>query len=172
MIARCAKIGAGILTVSLLAGCGFTPLYASHDSTDSVGSSLSSVNIALIPDRVGQELRQDLQQIMAADGSDGVTHYDLYVTVSMSESDIAINQQTASTRARDTGAASWVLRKEGEKHTEVAHGGAHALDGYDIINQQFFAADMSREAAYRRIDKALAEQIVQQLAVYFRQHPG
>ena len=156
-----------VMVAGLLQGCGFSPLYGSGTGSAVGAGELGSINVALIPDRAGQELRQDLQEALESGASAAGAQYDLYVTVSIAESDVAINQQTASTRARDTGTASWVLRTEGEKHAEIASGVAHALDGYDIINQQFFAADMSREAAIRRIDQTLAGQITQQLAVYF-----
>ncbi len=156
----------------MVQGCGFAPLYGTGSGAAPAADELAAINVALIPDRAGQELRQDLQDNLYRGNSSAPDRYDLYVTVSISESDIAINQQTASTRARDIGSASWTLRTEGEKHTAIASGVAHALDGYDIINQQFFAADMSREAAVKRIDRALADQITQQLAVYFdKQRP-
>ena len=42
------------------------------------------------------------------------------------------------------------------------------LDGYNIANQQFFAADLDKEAAIRRIAASLADQIVVQVAAYFQ----
>jgi hypothetical protein len=46
-------------------------------------------------------------------------------------------------------------------------------DGYNVIDQQYFALDMEQEATYRRVMEALADQITQQLAIYFdRQAAG
>jgi LPS-assembly lipoprotein len=165
--------GALVLSVllPLLAGCGFTPLYGTENGSAGPGAALGEVTVALIPDRNGQMLRQDLQERLERSGGGLSSHYDLSVALSIYGGDIAIDQFSASTRSRQTGNASWTLRAQDAAHTVLASGSAHALDGYDIVNQQFFAADMSREQAAGRIDESLADQIVQQLAVYFRQHP-
>lgn len=162
---------AALLAAFLLQGCGFSPLYAQDSQNQGPVAAMAAINVALIPDRVGQELREALQQQLGRGGQAISARYDLYVSLSMGESDIGINQFTASTRFRQTGAATWTLKAEDASHTTLASGHASALDGFDVINQQFFAVDLSREAAHRRIDQALADQITQQLATYFRKHP-
>ena len=168
---RSAGCGALMALLPLLAGCGFTPLYGSDNGAPGPGAALGEVSVALIPDRNGQMLRQDLQTRLERSGGGLSDRYDLYVSLSIFGGDIAIDQLSASTRSRQTGNASWTLKAQDAGHTTLASGSAHSVDGYDIVNQQFFAADMSREQAAGRIDEAIADQIVQQLAVYFRQHP-
>jgi LPS-assembly lipoprotein len=160
--------GAAALVLSGLAGCGFTPLYSQQGGQE---TALGQINVALIGDRNGQLLRQDLQDLLDRSGGGVSSRYDLYVGLGFAVSQLGTDPQSASTRERDLGSASWTLKAEDAGHTTLTSGTAHALDGFDIINQQFFAADMSREASLARIDDALAQQIVQQLAVYFRQHP-
>jgi LPS-assembly lipoprotein len=157
-----------------LGGCGFQPLYGQGGGNSDAGGQLALINVALIPDRVGQQLREALQERLEAAGEGVSSRYDLYVAVSMGPSAIGIDQQTASTRTRVVGSATWTLKAEDAAHTVITSGSAHALDGFDVINQQFFAADMSQDAAFTRIDQTLADQITQQLAVYFRTHaaPG
>jgi LPS-assembly lipoprotein len=161
-------IAAVLLGGAALGGCGFEPLYGGNGGQ---AQALGQISVALIPDRNGQMLRQDLQDRLERDGGGVSSRYDLYVSLAIYGNDIAIDQQSASTRSRQTGAANWTLKAQNAGHTVLSSGSAHALDGFDIVNQQFFAADMSREAAAQRIDEALADQITQQLAVYFRQHP-
>jgi LPS-assembly lipoprotein len=43
------------------------------------------------------------------------------------------------------------------------------VDGYNLINAQYFASDLENEVVQRRLANALADQITMQLAVYFRQ---
>jgi LPS-assembly lipoprotein len=160
---------AGVLLLpAVLGGCGFAPLYSDAAGQE---TALGQVNVALIPDRNGQLLRQALQDRLDRTGGGVSSRYDLYVGLGFNVNELATDQQSASTRERDIGTAAWTLKAEDAGHTTLSTGTAHALDGFDIINQQFFAADMSREAALQRIDESLADQIVQQLAVYFRQHP-
>ena len=57
---RRAVFGA-MLLAPVLAGCGFQPLYGSGFSGgEGVAGKLRSVDIALIPGRVGQEVRNEL----------------------------------------------------------------------------------------------------------------
>jgi hypothetical protein len=63
-----------------------------------------------------------------------------------------------------------VLKKAGFLGATVASGSARALDGANDINSQFFYLDLSTEAINRRMGDALADQIVQQIAAYFRTH--
>jgi LPS-assembly lipoprotein len=162
-------VAATLLATMAVGGCGFTPLYGDHGGQ---AAALGQISVALIPDRNGQMLRQDLQDRLERNGGGVSSRYDLYVFLAIYGNDIAIDPQSASTRSRQIGAASWTLKAQDVAHTVLSSGNAHSLDGFDVINQQFFAVDMSREAAARRIDDALADQITQQLAVYFRQHPA
>jgi hypothetical protein len=41
--------------LGLLAGCGFQPIYGSHDDLGPVSEQLNQVAIERIPDRAGQE---------------------------------------------------------------------------------------------------------------------
>jgi LPS-assembly lipoprotein len=54
---------AGALAAALLAGCGFTPLYA----TPGVGPGLSSIEVAAPKGRVGYLLREELDDALARD---------------------------------------------------------------------------------------------------------
>ena len=47
------------------------------------------------------------------------------------------------------------------------------MDGYNVFVNQYFAADLESEAVIRRLADAVAEDITQQLAVWFdRQKPA
>jgi LPS-assembly lipoprotein len=54
----------------------------------------------------------------------------------------------------------------------LTSGTARAVDGYNVIDQQYFASDLESEAVQRRMVEAIAEQITLQVAMYFRQHQG
>ena len=47
-------------------------------------------------------------------------------------------------------------------------GTSRILDGYNINNQEYFAADLEAEAAVKRIAESLADQVVIQVATYLR----
>ncbi len=52
----------------------------------------------------------------------------------------------------------------------LTSGSARAVDGYDVINQQFFAGDLENEQVVRRLAEAVADQVMLQLADYFDAH--
>jgi hypothetical protein len=49
------------------------------------------------------------------------------------------------------------------------------VDAVNLLDQQYFAVDLENEAIQRRLANALAQQVVNQLAIFFRyraQTPG
>jgi LPS-assembly lipoprotein len=155
--------------VGATAGCGFHPLYAPGGNAGD--AQLQSVYVEIIANRPGQLLRQALQQRL--EGTDGTVQKRFVLTVSYLEAGAGLGIQTSSviTRTRDTGKAVWVLQEADPPGAKLTYGTVRSLDGYDILNNQFFYSDLAEEAVQRRLADAVADQIVQSLAVYFRAHP-
>ena len=65
------------------------------------------------------------------------------------------------------GTAAWTLRDLLADQALVANGTARSVDGYNVLNQQFFALELENEAATRRVTAALADQVTVQLASFF-----
>ena len=148
-----------------LGGCGFRPVYG-RASAGGVQSSLAAIEVPLLPDRAGQLLRQALQQRF--DRGEGVLkRYVLTVSYGVAADSISIQQDSTATRVREYGTATWFLKAADPAQTLVASGTARALDGVNVIDQQYFEADLASEAASRRIAEAIADQITLQLATYF-----
>lgn len=127
-----------------------------------------TIGVDLIPDRPGQLLRQDLQERFGSDASNAPPRYKLSVGYSISGEGIGIRPDTAPTYVRLNATANWALVTADGKQTQVTKGTAHALDGYDVLDQQYFAADLSTEQTQARLASAIADQIALQLAVFFR----
>lgn len=151
-----------------LGGCGFKPLYGRNDGRSSqVQDRLAEVNVLLIPERQGQLLRQALLERLERSGAGAAPRYDLSVQFGLSAEPIAIQQDSSVTRLRMIGTASWSLLSQPPQRATLANGTVRDVDGFDIINQQFFAVELSRQALQRRMADALAERITTQLAIYF-----
>ncbi|HET6198386.1 MAG TPA: LPS assembly lipoprotein LptE, partial [Acetobacteraceae bacterium] len=132
---------------------------------------LAAVHVGVIADRPGQLLRQALQQRLELAGSGAAAQrYDLAVGFAISGEGIAVLRDTTATRVRAIGHADWALIAQDPGRTRLASGSARAVDGFNIIDVQYFAADLENEAVQRRLAEALAEQITIQLAAYFRRH--
>jgi len=154
-----------------LGGCGFQPIYARSSSGEPgvAATELSAVSVDLIPDRPGQLLRQALQQRLEGTGDNPVRRYALAVDYGISGEGIAIRpEDSAVTRIRYIGHAGWTLRANDAAQTVMAHDTVRAVDGINILNELYFAADLETETVQHRLAETLADQIVLQLAVFFR----
>ena len=154
---------------AVLGGCGFRPLYLPEGGSGSVASTeLAAVYIPVMPERAGQLLRQALQQRMDGPGLGVAKKYDLITSPAISGEGIAIQRDSSTTRIRLNGSAAWTLRLLNLEHTVLTSGNSRIVDGYNILSNQFFAADMESEAAFRRITSALADQIVLQVGIFLK----
>ena len=153
---------------AVLTGCGFHPLYrpASGGASGAASAGLAQVYVPVIAERAGQQLRQALQRRIDT-GSGVAKTYELVASPALAGEGIAIQRDTSTTRIRLVGTATWSLRQLSLQHTVVLSGASRIVDGYNILNQQFFAADLESEAATTRIMESLADKIVSQVAIYF-----
>lgn len=159
----------GLLAAALaaLGGCGFRPLYGTAGRDSEVQARLAEVNVQLIPERSGQLLRQALQTRLERGTAPVARRYDLAVQYALTTEAIGIQQDTSASRVRLMGVANWVLSAQDAQRSTVASGSAREVDAINVINQQFFAAELTSATVQRRMVDALAEQIVTQLAVHF-----
>ncbi len=155
-----------------LAGCGFHPVYATRNGRLSPAQAeLAAIDVALIPERSGQLLRQALQQRFDGPGLALAKRYTLAIGFGISGDAIAIQRDSTPSRVRELGVATWFLKRLDPSATLVSSGVAKSLDGLNIIDQQYFAQDLENEATQRRIANNVADQITLQLAVFFDRHP-
>ncbi len=164
---RLVLLGAG----AGLAGCGFRPLYApaAGGAPGPAAAGLAAVYVPVLPERSGQLIRQALQQRFDGAGSGVAKRYELEVGHAIASDGIAVQRDSSTTRVRLIGTATWVLRTLSLARTPLVTGSARVLDGYNILNQQYFAAELENEAAVRRIAQALADQITLKVGSYFLQ---
>jgi LPS-assembly lipoprotein len=155
--------------VAALGGCGFQPVYmpTASGKTGAAPRALRSVFVGIIPERPGQLLRQALQERFGSD-SGTPSSYDLQVFFSVAGEGVGIEQDAIATRLRLTGVATWTLLAHDTKRTPVTSGSARYIDGVNVFDAQYFAADLEVEAVQQRIADQIAQQITTQLAVWFR----
>jgi LPS-assembly lipoprotein len=134
-----------------LAGCGFQPVYMRTASGNPgvAQRELAAIYVNSIGDRPGQLLRQSLQARL--------------------ERGLAIQTDNTSTYTRLVARASWYLNAQDAAHTALTHGNARAADNFNILDEQYFAADQENDFASARLADQVADQITLQLAAYFRQ---
>ncbi len=160
----------GVLASALaLGGCGFRPLYMPDGERGTVASDeLAAVYVPVIPERAGQLLRQALQRRIEGSGTGIAKKYELVATLAVGFEGIAVQRDSSVTRYRLDGRGNWTLRVLDLGHTVLTAGTSRVLDGYNINNQQYFAADMEAEVAFRRVAESLSDQIVTQVAIFLK----
>ncbi|MDT7952919.1 MAG: LPS assembly lipoprotein LptE [Acetobacteraceae bacterium] len=169
MIGRRAALGGA---AALLGGCGFRPLYGRYGASgEAIRPELASIYVTVMAERQGQLLRQALQQRLAGSDDSVSKRYELSGALSIAAEAIGIQQDSSATRVRYTATSSWTLRKLDLANSVVTQGSARAVDGININNQQYFAADLETSTAFRRLADEVAQQITLDLAIYFRTHP-
>ena len=132
---------------------------------------MATIYVDIIPNRAGQLLRQALQARLESATSGIAKEYTLGVAYFENVEGLGIQSDNSTTRNRNVGSATWSLHPVGNPTIQVAGGTVRTLDGYNILDEQFFYTDLSEEAAQRRLAENLADQIVTGLALYFDRHP-
>ena len=157
-------------SASVLAGCGFQPVYMPTASGQAgpAARELAAINVNLLPDRPGQLMRQALQDRFEGTGEVVPRRYDLAVGFWVSGAAIGMQHDNTITRIRLIGYANWTLTALDSTHTRITTGSAHAADALNSLDTQIFASDLETEVIQKRLAEALADQITLQLATFFR----
>ena len=166
----------GLTPLGLLGGCGFRPLYGSGDGSASsprAMAELAKVRVALIPERNGQLLRRALEQRLRRP-AEVPAAYELRCGLAFGQDIQGFRRDGIPSRVRTTATANWFLFSIGATPASIANGAERSFDAYNIPENQFFAADSSREAMERRLVDLLADDIVRRLAIVLttRTAPG
>jgi len=152
-----------------LSGCGFSPLYGDNSGAP-VAQQLDEVEVANIPERTGQLLRESLQAQLQAAGAPDVQLYLLNVTYGIAGQGEGTQQDTSVTRERFVATAAWSLSPIGNPGQKLASGQASTEDALNIIDEQYFAQDLETNTINRQLANQIAQQITTQVAVYFKSH--
>ena len=147
-----------------LTGCGFKPLYqAEGGNSEMVLTKLASIDIAPIPERLGQIMRNRMLDLF---GTTSTPDYSLKVIISDEIEGYGFRSDAAVTQEQVTMTAVIVL-------SELSNGNAEyettlrARTSYDVVLSDF-ATYSQREDAKRRLVEDLAEQLHRRLALHFR----
>lgn len=151
---------------SAVSGCGFHPLYGTAGGNAAIGSTLASVYVEPIPERVGYELRNQLLDLFNATGESGGASYRLKLTVNEMEEAVVLQTNTAITRYNYTLSAHYELIPH-DGTSAVKSGDVTALSAYNVAAAPFLYATVTAERdAKSRAANDIAERIRTQIAVY------
>ena len=156
-----------VLACLSLAGCGFRPLYDDRPRGEGLpaAQALAATRVATIPDRQGQILRNAIIQRLG-NGPGVAPRYELHVALTIRRELLGVRRDETASRQRVNATADFTLRplRAGDP---VFASRAFAVDAFNITPNEFFAAQLSGEAAEARVAERLAEDIVAQIAAFY-----
>lgn len=157
-----------LLTLCLLAGCGFTPMYGSASAANKhqVQAALNNIAIENIPDREGQYLRNRLIDRFYTDGEPANPDYTLVLSpVSESKHDLDITKNANATRAELRLGTTMVLRDRASGAALLTRS-LSTITSYNILSSQFTTRVSEDNARLNALDD-LARQAEQAAVLYF-----
>lgn len=159
------------IAMTPLAACGFEPVYmpSAGGEPGVAQRELAGIYVNILPDRPGQLLRQALQQRLQGAGDTGTPEYTLSVSYWVSGAGIGIQPDAVATYIRYTGNANWTLTGRNPARTHITSGYTRVMASQNVLDTQYFNADLQTDQIYRFLAQAVADQITLRLAMFFRQ---
>jgi len=153
------------LAATGLAACGFRPLYGPRGGQSGVvQNKLAAVYVGRIDERVGQLVRNALEQRLERTSGHVPKVYALDVNVTETLQSVGLRKDKTTTRANVWLRAEYVLSKG---DTKLLTGDAETYAAYNILRDGQYATVVSERDARARAAETIAEDIVRRLSVYF-----
>ena len=157
-----------LIGLSTLTACGFTPIYGKSANSESVRSTLAQIDIALIPDRDGQMLRNLLMDRFYTHGYPSNPRYRLQASrIDERRNDLDRTKTADATRRQIRLRVSFDLI-DTDTGENVMHRNVTAVSSYNILESQFTTRVSERDAHDNAVQD-LAEQIERHLALHFKE---
>ncbi len=160
---------APLFVVLLLGACGFRSLYGT-DATGDAPSELATIKINPIADRLGQQLRNNLLDLLNPRGRPAKPRYFLTVRLDQSTQRLAIEKDAFATRANLSLLANYSLQDPDSREI-VLSGKSLVVSSYNILDSEF-ATLMSEKDAKARAAREIAHDIRMRLAAFFVRQGG
>ena len=160
---------APIFVVLLLGACGFRSLYGT-DATGDAPGELATIKVNPIADRLGQQLRNNLLDLLNPRGRPANPRYFLTVRLDQSTQRLAIEKDAFATRANLRLLANFSLH-DPDSQEIVRSGKSLMVSSYNILASEF-ATLMAEKDAKARAAREIAHDIRTRLAAFFVRQGG
>ena len=156
-----------ILVSLLVTGCGFQPLYGTQSRGGGAPTEayFSVVRIDLIPDRAGQELRNELLDKLNPLGAPAQARYHLAVRLAVVRQNLGIQRNDTSLIGRVDVSATYSLLEVGSERA-VHQGSSRSLTTFPVVQSNFANVQAESDAQSRAL-REISEDIRTQLALFF-----
>ena len=168
------KILALGLVLSLLAACGFEPLYAKKQNNTgwyfggkfdtSITNEMEQISVEPIAERFGQQIRNQLLDLITPLGSPKKPKYRLYVTPANKQvTQQALRKDITATRERVRYSVRYKLVADGKT---LLSGNSISFVSYDILSNPY-STTMAQKKTEEDAAKIIANDIALRLGAYF-----
>ena len=154
-----------LLCLVLLSACGFRPLYAPAGDAGGPIADLAAVTVERIDDRPGQELRNQLVDLLNPGRLQAPPRYRLEVRLEEELNELAVERSGFATRANLRMEASYALYAAGGT-APLVRNQSRVVSSYNIGDARFSTLT-ANEAARSRALRQIAYDIRARLATYF-----
>jgi LPS-assembly lipoprotein len=153
--------------LSLLAGCGFKPVYGvnSAGKSPSAVQQFASIEIPLLPNRLGQQMRNMLIDALHPNGATGDYRYKLAIGINEAVVSLGLQQNSTSTRGQVRLTIKYSLI-DTDKGKVVLSETLRTSTGYNILINQFSSV-LSQDDAEAQGLQQIADDMTLHLALYF-----
>ncbi len=162
-----ASLAIGILAMGLTPGCGFHSAYGKKGNVG-LDTEFARISIPVIRDRLGQMLRNELQDLMNPKGRARNPAYELRVSLRSRDEKLGIRSTALSTRANLHLTGTFSLTEKGRtggKEGDRMAGTRTVVAGYNIFASDF-ATLRAKKDAERRAVREMAREIESQIASF------
>lgn len=151
--------------LAVLGACGFEPLHARRAGQTAAASELATIRVDPIRDRLGQQLRNHLLDILTPRGRPAVPRYILSVSLAESTAELAIRKNAFATRVNYGLTASYQLM-DAETEKSVFTGGGRVVGSYNISQSEYATLIATKDARAKAV-REMSENIRTDLGVFF-----
>ena len=150
---------------TMLAGCGFHPLYAPRGPGD-WDPDLAAINVLRITERPGQILASALRENLNPSGASVPKRWDLQTGLRVTRSDLGIQRNATATTSEITVSASFAVIDTKTNKT-VYSSSSNAVGDFDQVRDAY-ATQVAAEAARDRALREVADEMTLRLAIFVR----
>lgn len=167
-------VWSGLATLMFLTACGFEPLYVQKKQQGywyfnsqfdtSISNEMSQIKVEPIADRFGQQIRNQLLDLLTPKGTPHKPKYRLYVDLrNKSVTQQALRKDITATSERVTYTVDYHLDEGTET---VVNGNSVAYVSYDILANPY-STTMAQKKTETDAAKIIANDIALRLGAYF-----
>jgi LPS-assembly lipoprotein len=153
------------LSPILLAGCGWAPLYA-DPQTGPAAAELRAIQVAPIPERIGQNLELALRSSFNPDNDPTHQRYRLTVRLAVAKQNLGITTQGLGTLGRIDVRAHFIFA-ELATGKQLLAGDAHVNDSFDLLANGYSNVVAQSDAETRAVEQ-LRQDLVTRLTLFLQ----